>query len=271
MLRPFSFLVERLTRTSEQILLWVRNQRGGSRWVLRIAGLTLAALAVTQLIPTLAEEATPPPNEILAPSGSESETVVVVDDTSESGGTGGDNSAVTPWETQVVTYSTSETQTIAPKEKARAKEVQSTNLRIPSRIKVDPRSVTALFPLIDLSGDGTLLACLSGVGLRFDGANKGFVDDVDDESYLVDGDLTGELRISGSAAQILGIINGAGGLRVWANSGRLVGKTFSLSLTSVSDLTTESELCGSGTTRQVAIEALGIGLDTKKGGIELNR
>ena len=271
MLRPFSFIVERLTDISERLATRMRSPGRGSRWLLRIAGLSLAALAVTQLIPTLADEATPPPNEIPSSSISDSETVIVLDGTSASDTTGGDNSAVTPGESPVVTYSTTETQTILTKEKVRAKEIQNSSLRLPGSIKVDPRSVTALLPLIDLSGDGPLLACISGVGLRFDSGRKGFVDDLEDAGYLIDGDLTGALRISGSSAQILGVINGDGGLRVWANSGRVVGKPFAFSLTSVSDLTTESELCGSGTTRQVGIEALGLSLETKKGGVQLSK
>ena len=269
MLRPFSFIVERLTDMSERLIRGIQNRGRGARWLVRIAGLSVAALVVTQLIPTLADEATPPPNQILAPSISDTESVVVLPESTTGEASGDDNSAVTSGETPIVTYSTTETQTIAPKEKVRASEIQSNGLRVPTSIKVDPRSVTALLPLIDLSGDGVLLACLSGVGLRFDSGRKGFVDDVEDASYLLDGDLTGSLRISGSAGQILGIINGDGGLRVWANSGRVVGKVFSFSLTSVSDLTTDSELCGSGKTRQVVIEALGIGLETKKGGVEL--
>lgn len=271
MLRPFSFIVERLTDISERFSRGLQGRGRGARWLIRIAGLAVAALAVTQLIPTLADEATPPPNEILLPSASDSDSVVVVEGTSSGESTGGDNSEVTPGETQLVTYATTETETITPKEKVRAKEVQSSALRIPASIKVDPRSVTALLPLIDLSGEGPLLACVSGVGLRFDSGRKGFVDDVEDESYLIDGDLTGALRISGSAAQILGIVNADGGLRVWSSTGKVVGQLFSFSLTAVSDLTTESELCGSGNTRQVAIEGLGIGLETKKGGVQLNR
>ena len=270
MFRPFSFLVERLSDASDRVARAIEGRGKGVRWLVRIAGLSIAALAVTQLIPTLADEATPPPNQVntsLAPS--ESDSVVVLGDNVEGLGSGADNSTVTPGDTAVVSYATSETETVVNKPRVRASQVQSTSIKVPSAIKVDPRAVTALLPLIDLSGEGTLLACISGVGTRFDGARKGFADDLSDEDLLIEGDLTGSLRISGSSSRILGVVNGEGGLRIWSNSGRVVGKTFNFALVPVSDLTTEAELCDQGNSRQIALETLGISLETKKGGVRL--
>lgn len=268
MFRPFYLIVERLTDFGERVSQKLGKNRRVARWSIRIAGLSVAALAVTQLIPTLADEATPPPNEIPASiTTGDSESVIVVDGSSE--GSDADNSAVVPGDTPLVTYSTNETETAIKKPTVRSAEVSTTAIRIPSTIKVDPRAVTALLPLIDFSGEGTFLACFSGVGTRFDGARKGFADDGSDEELLIAGDLTGSLRISGSSARILGTVNGEGGLRIWSSNGRVVGKSFTLALVPVSDLTTEGELCSEGVSRQVAVETLGISLDTKKGGVRL--
>lgn len=268
--RPFLFLVER----ADRIWAWLQSaylRRGQrSRWLVRISGLALAVLAVTQLVPTLAEEATPPPNESVAVTDVPQSDSLVVLSASGDSSAGGDNSAVTSGQDTSVTYSTMETETVAQAPPIVVAADQTISSRIPSVIKVDPRSVTALLPAIAIAGEETLLLCVQGAGLRFDGLVKGFVDERMEDDFLADGDLTGSLRISGRYDQVVAYLNSDGGLRIWSNSGVVAGKTLSISVVALTGISVEQSFCNEGKSQNVAIQAVGLGLNTKKGGVRLN-
>lgn len=276
--RPYIFLRELLDR------LWMSLQRrlsnlvdhrhsiskGRARWILRSTGLLVAALAVTQLVPTLADEATPPPNEAVLAEGieeSDSSVVVIV---AEEEPTGGDNSPVSLAEEDEITYATTETETIVVPPPIVLADDQAISYRIPTQVKVDPRSVTALLPGLQFSGGETLLLCVQGSGLRFDGASKGFVDDLASDEFIIEGDLTGSLRLSGSYDQVVAYLNSDSGLRAWSNSGAIAGKVMSLSLVALTGVSVDPGFCGQGKVQSVEFRAIGLGMNTKKGGGRLN-
>lgn len=270
MSRPYVVLVEGLER------VWIRLQdayqaRGRrSRWLVRVSGLGLAVLAVTQLVPTLAEEATPPPSEVgLASTPNQGDSVVVVSSSGDLSA-GGDNSAVTSGQDTSITYSTLETETAVQAPPIVLASNQIISSRIPAVIKVDPRTVTALLPEISIVGEETLLLCVQGAGLRFDGMTKGFVDDRAEDEFLADGDLTGSLRISGEYEQVVAYLNSGGGLRIWAKNGVVAEKSFSLSAVALTGVSVDSAFCSQGKSQSVEIRALGLGINTKKGGVRLN-
>jgi hypothetical protein len=238
--------------------------------MIRISGLALASLAVTQLVPTLADEATPPVNEaVIAPEVIESDSLVVLS-VGEDPSSGGDNSAVVPSQETEVTYATSETETVIEAPPIVLADNQSISSRIASVIKVDPRSVTALLPPVSFAGEETLLLCVQGGGLRFDGFTKGFADDITEEEFLSEGDLTSSLRMSGSYDRVVAYLNADNGLRIWSNSGALAGKSFSLSVASLTGPSVDPSFCGQGKTQYVFIQSIGLGMNTKKGGGRLN-
>jgi hypothetical protein len=239
--------------------------------MVRISGLALASLAVTQLVPTLADEATPPVNEaVIAPEVVESDSIVVLSP-GEEPSTGGDNSPVIPSQDTEITYATTETETVveAPPPIVLSGN-QSISTRIASVIKVDPRSVTALLPPVSFAGDESLLLCIEGGGLRFDGFNKGFADEIEEEEFLAQGDLTSSLRISGSYDRVVAYLNSDNGLRIWSNSGALAGKAFMISVVALTGPSVDASFCGQGKSQYVSVQSIGLGMNTKKGGGRLN-
>lgn len=276
--RPYIFLRELLDR------LWMGLQRrlstladsryylshGRARWISRTTGLLLAALAVTQLVPTLADEATPPPNEaVLAVDIEESDSSVVVI-VAEEEQSGGDNSPVSLPGEDEITYATTETETIVVPPPILLADDQAISYRIPAQVTVDPRSVTALLPGLQFSGGDTLLLCVQGSGLRFDGGTKGFVDDLASDEFIIEGDLTGSLRLSGDYGQVVAFLNSESGLRAWSKSGVIAGKVMTFSLVALSGISVDPGFCGQGKAQSVEFRAIGLGMNTKKGGGRLN-
>jgi len=273
MFRPFYSLIEGADRLAQSLSDVHRNRGRRSRWITRTAGLAIVAAALTQLIPTLADETTPPPNEgVVAADVPLGETVVVLGSSEDLSFTGGDNSAVMGGDEGEITYATSETETANSDTPSEIQVVadQGVALRIPAVIKVDPRSVTALLPAISMAGEETLLLCISGASLKFDLASKGFVDDTSRDELIVDGDLTGDLRISGAYEQVSALVNGAGGLRVWSTNRVVAGKDAAFAAVVLTGVAVNKELCGSqATVRTLQIRALGLGLETKKSDVSL--
>jgi hypothetical protein len=274
MSRPYLFLRELLADRSDRLWNAFRHAyRGGgrrARWTVRVAGLALAAVAVTQLVPTLADEATPPANEtLLAPEAVTSDSVVVL---SASGDTqlGADNSPVAGGSDTEITYATTETETVVEPPPIVLSNDQSISTRIASTVKVDPRSVTALLPSIAFAGNETLLLCIQGSGLRFDASSKGFADDRKAEDFIAEGDLTGLLRVSGSYEAVATFVNSENGLRVWSSNGAIAGKVLSLSVVALSGPSIDRDFCDQGRSQSVYFQALGLGMNTKKGGVRLN-
>ena len=274
MFRPFYSLMEGMDRVVQLLLEGVRTRGRRFRWFSRITGLAILAMAVTQLIPTLADESTPPANEqVIAAEIPAGETVVVLGSSEDLSASGGDNSAVQGGEADEITYATSETETETtdPRFNVEVADEQTITLRLPSVLRVDPRAVTAALPAISIAGEGTLLLCIRGEGLRFDLANKGFVDDATGDELIVDGDLTGSLRISGGLEQVTSLVNQAGGLRIWSTNRVVAGKDLTFAATALTGVSTEEQLCGGqANLRTLQIRPLGIGMETKKSDVRLN-
>lgn len=272
MFRPFYLLLEGADRAIEVLQDKFRNRSRRFRWVARTAGLAVVAMAVTQLIPTLADESTPPANEeVIAAEVPMSETVVVLGSSGGLTSSGGDNSIVSGGENGELTYASTESEstTVEVRPNVQLLEDQGIVIRLPSVLKVDPRSVTTLLPALYMESEATAILCLSGEGLRFDLANKGFEDDIVQDDLVVEGDLTSSLRVSGSTEQISSLVNSIGGLRIWSTNRVVAGRDLRVSVAALSGVSVDSELC-SATTRMVQIKALGVGLETKKGGGTLN-
>jgi len=117
-------------------------------------------------------------------------------------------------------------------------------LRVPLSIGIDPRSRSYLMGSIEFSGTNTYLACFSGQGLGFDVGTTGSVDDYESDNFIVTGDRSANLRISGTGAAIKALIRTPGGIRINAPEGALAGRTFSLSLTALTSASVDRSYCG---------------------------
>lgn len=271
--RPYLFLLERIDRAWQNSLSAYQARGRRARWVARVASLTVIGFALTQLVPTLADESTPPPNQVIvSQSIEETSTVVVVGSDENLSGSGGDNSPTEVMAETSIAYATTETETViepvAPPVEVAGE--QGMQIRVPNSVKVDPRSVTALLPEIQVGGTENLLICLQGSGIRFDSGSKGFGDDIDGDEFKIEGDLTGSLRVSGSRGVVMGFLNSAGGLRVWSNGGAIAGKSWSISAVALTGVSVDEGFCDSGSVRFMEVRALGLNLNTKKGGVRLN-
>jgi hypothetical protein len=117
-------------------------------------------------------------------------------------------------------------------------------VHIPLSIGVDPRSHSYQLGGIDFSGAAIYLACFYGHGVGFDAGTSNGLDNVSSQNFLVEGDRTPFLKISGTGAAISALLRANGGVRIFTSSGALSGRTFTLSLTALNSPATNLEYCG---------------------------
>ncbi|MEJ6607526.1 MAG: hypothetical protein QNL07_06345 [Candidatus Planktophila sp.] len=137
----------------------------------------------------------------------------------------------------------------------------------PASIPVDPRAKSAFIPRLQFSGAETVLACFNGNGIAFDIAQVRSNDDQNVGDYLIDGDQSSALRISGDIALVRALINSGNGLFTYSAGAAIAAKSFTFSLVALNEPSTDFELCsGARTSTSSVFRALGIAISTKKGG-----
>jgi hypothetical protein len=117
-------------------------------------------------------------------------------------------------------------------------------LHMPISLGVDPRSRSYLMNSIEFWGTSTYLACFTGYGVGFDVGTSGAVDDFQNDNFIVEGDRTPNLKISGTGAAIKSLLRTPGGIRINSASGALAGHALSLSLTALTSAATDQSYCG---------------------------
>ena len=123
---------------------------------------------------------------------------------------------------------------------------------------------------IEFWGTSTYLACFSGQDVRFDIGTTGSVDDVDGDNFIVTGDRSGNLRVSGTGAAIKALLRTPGGIRIYSPNGALAGRTFDLSLTALTSASVESSYCGASRAASTSVfSPFQIDLGIVKGGGKL--
>ena len=115
---------------------------------------------------------------------------------------------------------------------------------MPISLGIDPRSRSYLMNSIEFWGTSTYLACFTGYGVGFDVGTSGAVDDFQNDNFIVEGDRTPNLKISGTGAAIKSLLRTPGGIRINSASGALAGHALSLSLTALTSAATDQSYCG---------------------------
>lgn len=156
---------------------------------------------------------------------------------------------------------------------------QKMAIHIPNSISVDPRARTVVLPPVRVSGSNFLLACLNSSQINFailypnTGApGKG--------QPIVAGAGSTNLRISGTSAQVVAILNSHAGLdlqsgmRLYSTGPSVANQYVFFSLIALSEPSINSELCGAGSmsnSRTIAFHPLGLAVDMAKGNVTLKR
>ena len=117
-------------------------------------------------------------------------------------------------------------------------------LHMPISLGIDPRSRSYLMNSIEFWGTSTYLACFNGYGVGFDVGTAGAIDDFGNDNFIVAGDRTGNLRVSGTGAAIKSLLRTPGGIRINSSNGALAGHALSLSLTALTSAATDESYCG---------------------------
>jgi len=117
-------------------------------------------------------------------------------------------------------------------------------LHMPISLGIDPRSRSYLMNSIEFWGTSTYLACFTGYGVGFDVGTSGAIDDFQNDNFIVEGDRTPNLKISGTGAAIKSLLRTPGGIRINSASGALSGHSLSLSLTALTSAATDQSYCG---------------------------
>ena len=145
---------------------------------------------------------------------------------------------------------------------------------MPSKLNADPRAQTLYFPPINISSPEHLLVCISSPDLLLDVYLRGQIDSSFAGAQLVAMDMSGQVLITGTSAQVAAIINGAGGLAAFNPAKPVIGSSVQIRAVAISAPSLKSAFCSQGSPKNVrntVISALGITLDFKKGNIPLKR
>jgi hypothetical protein len=241
------------------------NQKRSVSLGSRFLAIVVALVTVASVFPTLAEELTPIPEVTEAPT-STSELTQSPDPTpSETA------SSSTPSDSEPEPEpEPSPTETEPPKTEV-AEFQPRINYRFPNSIAVDPRASITTLPQISMSGGGIGLVCIFSNGF-IDLANKNMVNNVDEGELLVAGDLTQQVRISGSMNVISALINSGGGLRIMAGSSRLARASVTFTYVELTQPDVSSEFCGAASSqRSISFRALDLRMENAKGRIDFNK
>ena len=126
-------------------------------------------------------------------------------------------------------------------------------------------------PSVAMSGGKVGLVCLTSNAV-IDLSAKGVANNDNEGSLLIAGDLSTNVRISGSLSAISELINSAGGLRVTAAQGRVVNSSLTARYVELSDKDLLADFCGKATNqRTIAFRALGLQMDTVKTRVDFNK
>jgi len=151
-------------------------------------------------------------------------------------------------------------------------ENQNMRVDVPNALPVDPRATSRTLPAINLGGPRYLLACIDGANLYFDVYAKNSPQSFFNNEQLVSGDMTPQLLISGTTAQVLAVINSYGGMRAVATRSAIGGLYARLSFVAMTEPTLEPEFCRQGSPsnfRIVYFRSLGLGMNLIKNSLVL--
>ncbi len=149
---------------------------------------------------------------------------------------------------------------------------QSLVVQIPNVISVDPRARSVLLPQIAVYGSATILACISSDQILFAAGFPNTTADSPAGSPLVSGNMSTNLLVSGSAGQVMAILNLSEGMRVTSTGPAIANRSALFRFVAVSKPSINPALCNGGSLsnyRTVSFQPLGLSLDMVKGNVRL--
>ena len=192
---------------------------------LRALALTItAALIVTQVFPTLAENLTGGD-----PTISDTSTAIISPEPNVSDGAIEEESSEVAEDgenTEAVDASPSPTPSPTPLPPM-ATSSQEMLITLPGSLRVDPRATSVFMPQIQFVSNNALLVCIASSNLLFDLGSYRVSDDREEEYVLVKGDRTSFLLISGYPVFVNSLLNSQSGLRIYREGGA-IGNHFAL-------------------------------------------
>jgi hypothetical protein len=223
-------------------------------------------------------EATPTPE---APMPTPEEVVPTVEPTPEASPVVTSDASPTPSEP---TVEPSEKPTPEPKPvPVHALANQSIYLIAPKQVSVDPRATTTTLPAITVGSSETLLLCAFSDKAIFHVPYIPYIPVAIDpkkpelgsrNSFLIQGQGTSHLRISGPSYAVMSAFNGGNGMRITSSSRAISGGQILLRFINMSEPTLDGSFCGEGNVgnnRSISIRALGIDLQMVKSDVNLKR
>ncbi len=210
--------------------------------------LAAVSFAITQMLPSLADQLSPNPSiETASPAATPNHSAAPIESPPASAS---EKASAQP--DADITYLESDTTTAKPK----VIESDSLFFRTPNSLKVDPRANSISTQAFALGGAENILVCITSAKANI---SIGLV-----SNTLVDGQGTHSVTLSGSASEVLASLTASRGITA-LSSGRIAGSTLTYQVAALSEPSIDPKLCGGAKiTRSVAVAALGIDLNTVK-------
>lgn len=180
--------------------------------------------------------------------------------------------------------------TVEPSEKPTPKPIpvhalanQSMYLIAPKQVSVDPRATTTTLPAITVGSSETLLLCAFSDKAIFHVPYIPYIPVAIDpkkpelgsrNSFLIQGQGSSHLRISGPSYAVMSAFNGGNGMRITSSSRAISGGQILLRFVNMSEPSLDGSFCGQGSVsnnRSISIRALGIDLQMLKADVNLKR
>ena len=247
----------------------LHGQSPKAKLLTRVAFLAFAALFISTIVPTMAQntEDAPAQQEVQLPPLPPEETSTIA----PTGETGTTDSLPQPSPDPTLGAlpdSLADSATAIPAEPLAVQPHYK--LRIPSSLNLDPRAVMGTLPAIAASGSEFSLICVSGNNVRFDVATRRIPDSAANDSLLLGGDLSSLLRISGKTGDALALLNSMGGLTAYSTQSGLAGKNLTISFVAMGAPDISPEFCSASKNgASLTFRALGLELTKGVGAVKL--
>ena len=160
---------------------------------------------------------------------------------------------------------------------------QSIYLIAPKAVSVDPRATTTTLPAITVGSSETILLCAFSDKAIFHVPYVPYIPVAIDpkkpelgskNSFLIQGQGTSHLRISGPSYAVMSAFNGGNGMRITSASRAISGSQILLRFVNMSEPTLDGGFCGQGkvgNNRSISVRALGIDLHMVKADVNLKK
>ena len=249
----------------------------------KIVVLLLVFLAVTQVVPTLAENISLSLNSLSESENQDSNEMSQPADSSDTEGSPSEDVEAETDEGSTAEIEDSESSATAgsapriqsrPPPPPHATENQWMFIQVPTSIRVDPRAVVTFLPKSTISSLTTMMMCISSATLKFDVGLQKIIDDVEKGYVLIRGDMTNSLIISGDSGAINNTLLTAGSFRFFTDTSTIGQRQAKFRFVDVSAPTLDESLCDDGretNSRDVRIVPLGLSQSITKTQLDLGK